>query len=208
MGLVSARLRVGSGASPGALWREEAAPRVGGGTRGSPGRPRLPPRSDPGFSPVHPAGRRCHLRAPSPRCAAAPPRGSAGPCPPQQFSIGSACGPISRRLSPGDGGRGFLHRPLPRAPAKPRLCPGAGGGPAGSALPPRLPAARRGAGGWLGWPPGPAVSQVGHVPTLGFSSRVRESGARTGFKSSTARKSLTNAELRLASQGLGSERGQ
>lgn len=87
------------------------------------------PACEPSFWPAHlavqtpgprprvspPSSQSTRRRSPSPR--------SAGPCPPQRFSIGSACAPISRRLSPGDGGRGCLHRPRERqrSPASVRV---------------------------------------------------------------------------------------
>jgi hypothetical protein len=164
----------------------------------TPPHPRPLPACGPGLSPppiplprrLDP-GRGCHGGTPGPR-AAARLRASTGLCPAQQFSGGSTRGPISRRLFPGDGGRGGLHRPLPRAPARPRLWFGCGN----SACPGCDVAAARSSERarrdkrWPQRPLGSAAPRVGDVPYPGFSSHNCKSRPRRRLKSKSSTKSL------------------
>lgn len=133
------------------------------------------------------------------------PCASAGPCPSQPFSRGSACGPISRRPFPGDGGRGGPLRRC-RGPAKPRL---------GLALEPLLSldaATARGpaeAREWLARLLRSAAYQVGDAPSPGLGSRDFKTRGRRGLKSKfTQRESLEIAGPDWPDPGVGSERGR
>lgn len=134
------------------------------------------------------------------------PSASVGPCPSQPFSRGSACGPISRRPFPGDGGRGGPLRRC-RGPAKPRLV---------LALEPLLSldaatarAPRAEAREWLAGLLRSAAYQVGDAPSPGLSFRVFKTRGRRGLKSRfTQRKSLEIAGPDRPDPGVGSERGR
>ncbi|XP_024095755.2 septin-5 isoform X1 [Pongo abelii] len=135
---------------------------------------------EPGLRPRGPG------RAPGPRDPW-PVLASAQPCLPQPLSGGSARGPISRRPFPGDGGRGRLCRPpprAPRAPATPRLWLGCGSG----ACPGCDAATARGqfaqSGGWLGRPRGSTIPQDIDKQYVGFATlpnQVHRKSVKKGF---------------------------
>ena len=124
-----------------------------------------------------------------------PMRAYAGPCPPKQPSGGSARGPISKRLFPGDRAGGAVFFPARPASRRPR-------GPAsGSVREPGLPVAETARGsGWVRIGRGLArvASGVSHTaggqrPFSGPQFPRLLTGARTELQGSTACKSLLKA---------------